>query len=107
LVDRVHREFFEKDIKKISGAYHEWRKKGGKYEDEKGFSKSATLTEVQKHGYVLAPGRYVGIKDAEDDGIPFEEKMKGLTATLKDQMAEEAKTNEEIKKQLKKVGFEI
>lgn len=107
LIDRVHREFSEEDINKISGAYHNWRRKGGKYEDEKGFSKSATLAEVQKHGYVLTPGRYVGIKDAEDDGVPFEEKMKRLTATLKEQMAEEEKMNEEIKKQLKKVGFEI
>lgn len=107
LVDRVHREFTIEDVQKIAGTYHEWRKQNGKYEDEKGFSKSATLAEVQKHGYVLTPGRYVGIKDVEDDGVPFEEKMKKLTITLKEQMAEETKMNEEIKKQLKKVGFEI
>jgi predicted GIY-YIG superfamily endonuclease len=37
------------------------------YEDIKGFCKSAQREEVEKHGYVLTPGRYVGIKDAEDD----------------------------------------
>jgi len=38
-------------------------------------------------------------------GIPFEEKIAGLTVTLKDQMEKESAMNEEIKKQLKKVGF--
>jgi len=107
LVDRTHREFTEEDVQKISGTYHEWRRKGNNYHDTKGFSQSATLPEIQKHGYVLTPGRYVGVPDEVDDGIPFAEKMKRLTATLKEQIAEEAQLNEEIKKQLKKVGFEI
>ena len=65
------------------------------------------MEEVKKHGLVLTPGRYVGIEDAVDDGVSFEEKMKELAATLKEQMAKEQELNEEIKKQLKKVGFEL
>ena len=79
----------------------------GDYEDEKGFSKSAKIAEIQKHNYVLTPGRYVGITDAIDDGIPFEEKMAKLTKELKGQMEEEARLNEEIKKQLAKIGIKI
>ena len=48
--------------------------KGKKHEDIKGFCKSATLAEIQKHNFVLTLGRYVGIKDEVDDGVPFEEK---------------------------------
>ena len=107
LIDRTHREFTEEVVQKIVNTYHEWRKKGGKYEDAKGFSASATLPQIQKHNYVLTPGRYVGITDAIDDGIPFAEKMGKLTAPLKAQMSEEARMNAEIKNQLKKVGFEI
>lgn len=107
LVDRTHREFTEEDVQKIAKTYHDWRSKESKYENIKGFCKSATLPDIQKHGYVLTPGRYVGITDAIDDGIPFADKMAQLTATLKDQMAQEEQMNEEIKKQLKKVGFEI
>ena len=55
----------------------------------------------------LTPGRYVGIPDEEVDGIPFEEKMAELLSKLKEQMAEENKLNEEIKKQLRNIGFEI
>lgn len=107
MVDRTHREFTEEDIQKIAGTYHEWRRKDNKYEDVKGFCKSATLEDVQKHGYVLTPGRYVGVPDGEQDGEPFEEKMKRLTSTLKGQIEQEGKFNDEIRKQLKKVGFEL
>ena len=31
---------------------------------------------------MLTPGRYVGAEAAENDGEPFEEKMKRFTATL-------------------------
>jgi len=105
--DRTHREFSEEDIIRIAGTYHNWRTKVGKYEDIKGFCKSATLAEIQKHNFVLTPGRYVGIKDEVDDGIPFEQKMKKLTAELDGQMEEEAKLNKSIKKNLEGLGYGI
>lgn len=106
LKDRVHREFTDEDIEKISSTYHKWKSQK-EYEDIKGFSKSADFKAVEKHGFVLTPGRYVGITEAEDDGIPFEEKMKTLTEKLADQMSKEKELNEEIKKQLKKIGFNL
>lgn len=105
--DRTHREFTKEDVKKIADTYHDWRNPGGKYEDIKGFSKSASIADIQKHNYVLTPGLYVGIKDAEDDGIPFEEKMEELGNELKEQLAEEERLNKEIKKQLAKVGIKL
>jgi type I restriction enzyme M protein len=107
MADRTHREFTDEDIAKIAGTYHEWRKHDGKYKDIKGFCKSANIEEITKNNFVLTPGRYVGIKDEEDDGIPFEEKIASLTKTLAQQMKEEKKLDEEIKKQLKNVGFNL
>lgn len=107
MADRTHREFIEEDIAKISETYHEWRKRDGKYEDIKSFCKSANIEEITKHNFVLTPGRYVGAKDEEDDGIPFEDKMAELTTKLAEQMKEEKKLDEEIKKQLKNVGFNL
>ena len=104
--DRVHRDLAEEDIAKICDTYHNWRKSEG-YENEKGFCKSATVEKIQKHGYVLTPGRYVGIEDEEDDGIPFEDKMADLTATLKEQMNKEEELNQEIVMQLAKIGIEL
>ena len=107
MADSTHREFTEEDVAKISDTYHEWRKQNGEYEDIKGFCKSANIEEITKHNFVLTPGRYIGIKDLEDDGIPFADKIAGLTAKLSEQMREEKKLDEEIKKQLKKVGFDL
>ncbi len=107
MADRTHREFTEKDVAKVSETYHEWRKQNGKYEDIKGFCKSANLEEIAKHNFVLTPGRYAGIKDEEDDGIPFEEKMAELTKALAQQMAREKVLDDEIKKQLKNIGYDL
>ena len=104
--DRVHRDLSDEDIDTITETYHNWRKGNG-YEDIKGYCKSATLEEIQKHKHVLTPGRYVGIPDEEDDGIPFEDKMADLSATLKEQMEKEAHLNQEIKDQLSNIGVNL
>src|SRR3989338_1733800 len=107
MADKTHREFSEDDMAKVAGTYHEWRKRDGKYKDIKGFCKSAGTEEITKHNFVLTPGRYVGIQDEIDDGIPFADKIAGLTTKLAEQMTEEKKLDEEIKKQLKNVGFNL
>ena len=77
------------------------------YEDIKGYCKSAKIEEIQKHKHVLTPGRYVGIPEEEDDGIPFEDKMADLSDTLKVQMEKEAQLNQEIKDQLSNIGVNL
>ena len=107
MVDRTHRELTDKDIQKIAETYHAWRgeREAGQYADVPGFCKSVTLEEVRKHGHVLTPGRYVGVEAQEDDGEPFEEKMKRLTATLREQQAEAQRLDEVISRNLKELGY--
>ena len=106
MISRRNRELTDDDIKKIAETYHGWRGQNG-YEDIAGFCKSAALDEVRKHNHILTPGRYVGVEEEEDDGVPFEEKMKELTSKLKEQMGESKRLDEEIKKNLEGVGFRI
>jgi type I restriction enzyme M protein len=54
---------------------------------------------------VLTPGRYIGAETQEDDGEPFEEKMKRLTATLREQQAEAATLDAAIAANLKELGY--
>jgi len=75
------------------------------YADIPGFCKSASLDEVRKHGHVLTPGRYVGALRQKDDGEPFEEKMRRLTATLREQQAEAAKLDAAIAANLRELGY--
>lgn len=105
MVDRRHRELMKDDIKKIADAYHNYRNIGGEYEDIKGFCKVAKLEEVRDNDYILTPGRYVGIEDAEDDGIPFEEKMEGLTSELGELFKKSKELEDEIRKNLGGIGY--
>ena len=107
MIDRRHRELTEEDISKISETYHEWRNIDGEYEDIKGFCKSAKIEEIREHEYVLTPGRYVGIEDVEDDGIPFDEKMENMTAELAELFAKSRHLEEEIRKNLGGIGYEF
>ena len=112
---RLHNEDFladpEADLTKIAQAYPSptGRGAGGEgvavYRDIPGFCKSATLDDIRKHGHVLTPGRYVGAEAVEDDGELFEEKMKRLTATLRQQQAEAAKLDAAIAANLKELGY--
>jgi type I restriction enzyme M protein len=107
LTDRVHRELTDEDISKIAGTFHAWRgdKGAGEYIDVPGFCMAAKLEEIQKHGYVLTPGRYVGAEAVEDDGEPFEEKMRRLTSALREQMAQAALLDQHICENMEKLGY--
>lgn len=106
LIDRTHREFSDKEIKRLADTYHSWRgeKDAGKYKDVPGFCKSAIIDEIRAHGHVLTPGRYVGVEDIEDDDEPFEEKIKRLTTMLEEQFMESAKLEALIKRNLSEFG---
>jgi type I restriction enzyme M protein len=107
MADRVHRELTNADIARIAGTYHAWRgdKDAGEYKDVPGFCKRAIVEDIRKHGHVLTPGRYVGAEAVEDDGEPFDEKMKRLSATLREQQAEAAKLDAAIAANLKEFGY--
>lgn len=95
----------EEHIKKIVDKFRMFE--SGEDEDkinELGFAKVATIDEIAKNGYVLTPGRYVGVK-IEDDGIPFEVKMKEYSEELKKLLDEEEKLRNKVKEILDALGF--
>ena len=108
MVDRTHKEFTTEDIQGIAGTYHAWRgeEKVGEYQDVAGYCKAAALEDVKANDYVLTPGRYVGVAEEEDDGIPFETKMSDLSQLLKTQMEASNALDVEIKNNLKVLGYE-
>ncbi|RUO45875.1 type I restriction-modification system subunit M [Pseudidiomarina donghaiensis] len=104
--DRVLRDFSNDDIAQIANTFHAWQQGQG-YENEKGFCFSAKIEDLQKHDFVLTPGRYVGAADVEEDSEPFPEKMQRLTAQLKSQFEESARLEKAIKDNLAGIGYEF
>lgn len=106
MVTRKLRELSQDEILSIAETYHNYQSDTN-YEDKIGYCKKASLEEIESNDYVLTPGRYVGTEEVEDDGIPFEEKMKILTEELSNQFKQSNELDEEIKRVLGAIGYDI
>ncbi len=109
MISRKQKELTDEHIAQIATTYHHWRSKQWEttYTNQAGFCKSAGIDEVRKNNYILTPGRYIDFKEAEEDGVAFDEKMQQLTATLKQQMEKATALDNTIKENLIKIGFNI
>ena len=105
MVDRKHRDFTDEDIQKITDTFEAFQ--NGMLEDVKGFCAVKTTADIAKQDYILTPGRYVGIEEQEDDGEPFEEKMTRLTSELSQMFAKSHELEDEIRKKLGAIGYDI
>ena len=105
MVTRKLRELTADDIAKIASTYNAYV--DGTLEDEKGYCAVATTEDIAKQDYILTPGRYVGIEEQEEDGEPFEEKMERLTTELSGLFAKSHELEDEIRKKLGAIGYEI
>lgn len=110
-VSRTQIEFTDEDLQRLSQTYHRWRgtdfSDGGEYANEAGFCHSADLAEVEKHGYVLTAGRYVGAVVEDDDDEAFAEKMERLTSLLAEQMTKGSELDAVIREKLGALGYGV
>lgn len=105
MVDRKHRDFTDEDISKLAKTFEDFQ--NGTLEDIKGFCAVVDTKDIEKQDYILTPGRYVGIEEQEDDGEPFDEKMKRLTSELSTMFEKSRELEDEIRKKLGAIGYEI
>lgn len=105
MVTRKLREFTDDDIKKIADTYKAFA--DGTLEDVKGFCAVVGTDEIAKQDYILTPGRYVGIEEQEADNEPFDAKMTRLTGELSAMFAKSHELEEEIRKNMGAIGYEL
>lgn len=105
MVTRKLRELTAEDIAKIADTFHAFQ--AGTLEAEKGFCAVCTTEQIAAQDFVLTPGRYVGIADAEEDTEPFAEKSARLASELRDLFAQSRAQEDEIRKQLASIGIKI
>ena len=105
MVDRKHRDFTDEDIQKLSDTFEAFQ--NGSLEEVKGFCAKVAIDDIAKQDYILTPGRYVGIEEQQMDEEPFEEKMKRLTTELSGMFEKSHELEEEIRRKLGAIGYEI
>ena len=106
----------DSDIGRIVYAFRQWRGElppvwwdkadhgEWAYHDTPGFCKAETIKGIEKHGFVLAPSRYVGTAMQENDGEPFTEKYPRLLAELEASFTEGERLLAEVRTQLGRVN---
>lgn len=110
-ISRTQIEFTDDDLHRLSQTYHRWRGTdfgdGKSYADEAGFCYSASQDDVEKHGFILTPGRYVGAIREDNDDEALSEKMERLTGQLAEQMGKSAELDAVIREKLGALGYGV
>jgi type I restriction enzyme M protein len=99
--------FTEEHITKIVGKFR-LLENGAPDEEinEIGLAKVVTLEEIAKNGHVLTPGRFVGVKEDEDE-TSFEEKMKTYSEELTKLLGEESELTDKVREVFRALGFQV
>jgi type I restriction enzyme M protein len=112
-IDRAHRDWTPEQIEFLANIARLYRGESietiegsqalmpaafpdGIYADVPGLCAVATLEQIEKQGWSLNPGRYVGVAAATDDGIDFRVRLEELNAELEKLNAEAAALQERI-----------
>ncbi len=106
-IDSTQNILDDEHIKKIVKKVRAYRgeDKSNDYEDEKGFCKVAEIEDIVENRYVITPGRYVGVKEEEEDDEPFEVKMERLSADLRERFQKSNHLQKKIEDNLEVLGF--
>lgn len=77
----------------------------GEYKDIPGLCKIADYLEIERKGWSLSPGAYVGVAPVEDDGVDFHERMSEIHEDLLRLQADSNLLMETISKNMKEIGL--
>ena len=112
-IDRAHRDWLPEQIEFLANIARLYRGEDietaegsaalmsmsfpdGAFVDVPGLCAVATLEQIEKQGWSLNPGRYIGVAAAEDDGIDFRVRLEDLNEELEKLNGEAAALQERI-----------
>jgi hypothetical protein len=103
-ISRKQVVFNAEQINHIAETVRAWRGETGakEYKDVNGFCKSVTQDEIKGKHFILTPDRYVGLRATESDGIPFEEKLAGLSSEIEGLLKTSNQLRERISENIKR-----
>ena len=97
-------QFSDKDILRVTNAYHQWQQET--IENIPEFSYSAHIEEVIKKDFSLVPSKYIEFVN-RDENIDFDKKMQSLALDFSELLNSEASSKEDLIKAFKELGYEI
>ena len=110
MISRTQRELDNEAVERISSTYTAWKGDENSdlnYHDKPGFCVSTDIEKIREHGFVITPGRYVGIAPLEPDSRSFEEVINKLTSSLKQSLEESKRIEDSVRTSLGMCGFDI
>ena len=105
-IDRAHRTWTDEQIDQITAIVRSYREEEGskKYEDIAGLRKVASLKDVEKSGYSLNPGRYVGAElNSDEETHDFTEKIESLHSEFRLLTIESSKLEKDVLDSISKI----
>lgn len=101
---RKQKQLSPEEISKIADTYHAWRGElDAPFQPEAGFSAAASVEGIEKHGFVLTPGRYVGASEVDEDDEAFVEKFARLMGELSERFSEGQRLQHQIETRLEQL----
>ena len=99
--------FTDSQIEKVKEVYNNWQDiDTSKYHDIPEFCKSATLEDIEKQNYSLAPSKYIEFID-HDLEIDYEKEMQRIQEEMKEVLATEMKSQDMLVKAFAGIGYGI
>ncbi|MEZ0115153.1 type I restriction enzyme M protein [Catenulispora sp. EB89] len=100
-VTRSRNELGFADRQRITDVYHRWRGgTDGGYQDQPGRCRAASIAEIEEHGWVLTPGRYVEQAEVMVDPEFTRQEIKRLTENLREAFRESDRLQTSVLEQL-------
>jgi len=105
IYEKKYVQFSDEQIESIKKIYIGWQT-GEDYVDVPELCKSATLDEIRKQNYSLAPSKYIGFID-HDLEIDYDYEMTRIQAEMREVLKAEKKSQEMLEEAFRGVGYNI
>jgi type I restriction enzyme M protein len=106
---RRQRELHPADIARIADTYRSFRNLNHvtPHADIDGFCKVATRSDIEQQGFVVTPGRYVGIPEADEDELPAAERLELIRKRLVEELDQSTAIEKRLRELLKQVTGDV
>jgi type I restriction enzyme M protein len=99
---RKQKQLSAEDVERVAAIYRQFKRSAAP-EEARAFCKVATTDEIRASGYALSCGRYVGSAEADDDGIPFDQRLKQLIADVRTSLNENSNLQQQVERVLLRI----